>query len=295
MRVQSSALPKANAMPAIKFNSHPHREAKRIMRLLSRRGWRWADEPLLRQLTPLQIEALQDYIASRAKTHHSLALTARSLVLFALAAGALKGDFALGLWVATCEALLLLPFVLAARQYPYAVYALTQTNDVAALPTLIQATRHTWGRHPQIRAAILRLLEHVTEDHVGLLDDAEQKQLWIINVEMQGLSSTRSSETMLLTLHILAAIGSQTTLTRLKQLAHNSMWLYGGVSALEIVRELISLMEARLKRQQVSETLLRTANTPTNQPDTLLRAAHATTPEPTGQLLRASTGEEREL
>ncbi len=61
-----------------------------------------------------------------------------------------------------------------------------------------------------------------------------------------------------------------------------------------VAQELLPLMETRLKQQEVPDTLLRAADTPASQLETLLRPALVVTPVPPEQLLRASTGEERE-
>lgn len=199
-----------------------------------------------------------------------------------------------GLMVLACETPFFILFLVAARQYPYAVYALTQTDDMRVLPTLIQATRQGWGWHPQVRAAILRLLEQVTEEHVGLLNDAAEKRLWKLTMGWQSSNTGYDHEIAISTLRALAAIGNYATLTRIKRYANHSEYYLKEGYVIAAARELTPIMEARLQRQQVPETLLRPADTPTPQPETLLRAAHPATAEPPQQLLRASTAEERE-
>ena len=93
-------------------------------------------------------------------------------------------------------------------------------------------------------------------------------------------------------LRVLAAIGNRATYARMERFAYRSEHWVGERYAIASARELLPVMQARLQRQQVPETLLRAANVA--QPDTLLRPAHATTSEPASQLLRASTSEHPE-
>ena len=265
------------------------------MRLLVRRRSQWAAEPCLSHLSPMQIEALLEYIAHRESERGTLRM-------YVLMYTALPTIFSLGIgifqhiWVGLAISV---PFfyllLLVAGEYRYAVYALTQTDDMRVLPTLIQATRHKWGWHPQVRDAILHLLARVTEEHVGLLDDAAQKRLWQAAFEWQTVGENYNHEPALLTLRALAAIGNRATLLRMQRRVHSAMPFHSVPIVVATARELIPAMEARLQWQQAPETLLRAADMPTNAPDMLLRAAHIGTPEPPQQLLRASSGEEREL
>ena len=281
-------------MTSFQLESASRRDAKRIMRLLARRRSHWSDEPGLRQLSSLQIVILQEYIAAREKERHWIELTTLFFMLWATAFYVFMGNYGTAILLFLAEGLFFSAFLNAARQYRYAVYALTQTDDMRVLPTLIQATRHKWGWHPQVRAAILRLLQQVTKEHVGLLDDAAQKRLWQTVFELQVVTKDYDPEPALLTLHALNAIGNQATLVRMKRLVGGSKWLGMDQYILSTAQELIPVMEARLQRQQIPATLLRAAEIPTSQPETLLRAATANACEPTGQLLRASTGEVNE-
>ncbi len=70
----------------------------------------------------------------------------------------------------------------AVPQYRCAAYSLTQTDDLRTLPMLLLATRHAWGKHPEVLYAISRLLVQVTEAEVGLLNDKRQERLWRLAV-----------------------------------------------------------------------------------------------------------------
>ncbi len=272
----------------------PHQEAKRLMRLLARRRSHWPAEPMLRQLSPVQVEALQAYIAARETEHRRLALTTLFFMLWALVFGICMGDFKATLFIFMGEGVFFSLFLSAAKQYRYAVYALTQTDDLRVLPSLIHATRFTWGDHPEIIRAIGRLLEHVTEADAGLLNATMQARLW--NMAIPGLGSgERFDEALALhTLHALALIGNRNSLRQMQQLG---AYVYTYAIHQRLIwqaQELAPCMEARLQRQEVDGTLLRAANTPTSAPNTLLRPARVVTPESPEQLLRAGTLEHSE-
>lgn len=281
-------------MSAFKLEPASHREAKRLMRLLARRRSHWPAEPILRQLSPVQVEALQAYIASREKEHRRLALTTLFFMLWALVFGICIGDFKATLFIFVGEGGFFSLFLSAAKQYRYAVYALTQTDDLRVLPALIHATRFTWDDHPEITRAISRLLEHVTEADAGLLNGNAQEWLWRLAVPSLYSDQPFDETLTLRALQALAFIGNRNSLRQMQTLGAAACTYAHHQRISWKARELAPLMEARLQRQEVPETLLRAADISSSQTETLLRAVPATTLEPLRQLLRASTGEKRE-
>ena len=179
-------------------------------------------------------------------------------------------------------------------EWAYSIYALTQTEDVRVLETLILATRYKWGRHPEILNAITRLLEQVTEADAGLLSDRAQQRLWTVGITWQAFAQPYNHARAIRALRALAALGNRATMARMERFAYSSEYFLGERYAKATTRDLLPLIEARLQRQQVPATLLRASDITDAQPDTLLRAVTISAPEPTAQLLRASTSERPE-
>ena len=177
------------------------------------------------------------------------------------------------------------------ENWAYNVYALTQTDDVRVLETLILATRYKWGRHSEVIKAINRLLEQVTEADVGLLSDRAQRRLWTVGVTWQTFVEPYNHEGAIRALRALAAVGNRATYARMERFIYRSEYFFGERYAIAAARDLLPLMNVRLEHQQVPATLLRASDVTNAQSDTLLRAGTAATPEPTTQLLRASTSE----
>ncbi len=265
-------------------------EAKWLMRLVAR-SKNWPAEPALRQLTPMQIEALQEYIAARNKQQQKLGVFALLVAVLPLAL--LTFDTAYMIWQIVFVAALFQYATLnyAVVQNRHAVYALTQTDDLRALPTLILATKYKYNAHPQIRSAILRLLPHVTQEQAGLLNNAAQEQLWMIATKHYGSLLHTEYEITPHAVRALAAVGNYAMLTRMKQFVSRSRRFNYEQKLRIMIQDVLPIMEARLERQQVPETLLRAADVPASAPDTLLRPTFAAPPEPAEQLLRASRSE----
>lgn len=270
---------KASRMEALRL-------AKRLVRLKSD----WASEPTLAYLPPHIVAALQHGIEEAAAVRATLAwggLVAGVLLTFgfsshhtALAVAAL---FACGLLFARMT-------VHVEQMQRCMVYALTQTQNVAVLPTLIKATHHAWGRTPAVLAAIRRLLEQVTEEDIGLLNRDEQEILWTLAVLPLTLRNNADEAFGFSALQAFARIGDGETLTAMRRIANRSA-VYPAEHRLNAqVQALILQMETRIQRQQSLQTLLRASDTPDMRPDTMLRAHTSPASEPQ-QLLRAGLAE----
>jgi hypothetical protein len=180
------------------------------------------------------------------------------------------------------------------RKLPYMVYALTQTDDVRVLETLIVATHYKWGRHPEVIKAVNRLLEQVTEADAGLLNDRAQERLWTIGIAPQTLSDAYDPQTATVALQALAAVGNHATLTRMEQYVAPSLYSVGERHSIDAVRRALPIIQARLKRRQDHETLLRAADVTDVQNHLLLRTVQTPVVEPPHELLRPPTAERPE-
>lgn len=269
----------------------------------------WPSEPSLRTLSPRMVDALmarfedteRRLIPAVRMAEGFYTLLPLALITLVLCIPGLPWHIKL-LFTAAMLAfpLCLLYFVcwrnlhLVGGEWAYTVYALTQTEDVRALETLILATHYKWGRDRAVLSAINRLLEQVTEEHIGLLSDRAQKRLWTIGIAQRTLAGAYPSQVTVYVLRTLAAVGNQATMARMERFATRSEYYSGERYAIAAAQELLPLMKERFQRQSVPQTLLRASDARSTQPDTLLRAVHISTPEPTSQLLRASTTEHPE-
>lgn len=272
----------------------PMQEVRRLVLRLVSLKQNWPSEPSLPALSPRMINGLLDYNKAVKRGTPMLRVIFAAicgLLLWVSAAIPIPGSLAIVVLVTIYYVYV----TRASQEYRCAACALTQTKDARVLPALIQATRHEWGRQSEIYAGIFSLLDHVTEEHAGLLNDAAQLRLWVIGIEGSALAIRYGDEVALRVIRALAAVGNRTTLARMRRLVLYYEQFPSEHLVITTARELIPMMEARLQRQQAPETLLRATDMPTSLSETLLRAAHATTPEPPQQLLRASSGEEREL
>lgn len=264
-----------------------------IMRLVSL-GEKWPSAPFLSALSPRMINGLLTYNNRLERGYPMLRVIAVSLCGIMLWLCGTNPE----LWLMLAlPALIILSWAYindAVPQYRCAAYALTQTDDLRILPMLLLATRHAWGKHPEVLRAISRLLVQVTEAEVGLLNDKRQERLWRLAVPSLYSAQPFDEALTLRALQALALIGNRNSLRQMQTLGAATCAYAHHQRIIAKARELAPLMEARLQRQEVPETLLRAANTPASQTETLLRAVHATTSESRQQLLRASTGEERE-
>ena len=284
-------------------------EAYQLVKRLSTLKTEWHSEPSLRSLSPRIVDALMKNFAEIETTGAPLV---RSGVLFFTLIP--LGLVFVSLFDHTTHGLLklLLPLFMAIpslggltflhrivhrappENWRYTVYALTQTDDVRVLETLILATRYKWGRHPEVIKAINRLLEQVTEADAGLLSDRALQRLWTVGITWQTFAQPYNHAGAIRALRALAAVGNRATMARMERFAYSSEYFLGERYAKAATRDLLPLMETRLLRQQVPATLLRASDANNTQPETLLRAVAVSAPEPTTQLLRASTSERPE-
>lgn len=269
-------------------------KAEELIEALRRRKADWPSEPGLQNIGPRTTDELLD-IVSHEKAQYGQdqwgAVFVLLLVLFATGIAYAKQTM-----LPLVPAFALLSAILGKSKdkQRYAVYALACTDDLRVLQTLILATRSSWGCHPQVIAAIERLLKQVTVEHVGLLNSDAQYRLGELAVTPIEYQTYYNEPLAMRTLHALTAIGNRDTLVRMQHLARQTAKRSAHGRIIEAVQELLPIMEARLKLQEIPDTLLRAADTPTSTSETLLRPALVVTPEPPEQLLRASMGEERE-
>ena len=254
----------------------------------------WPGETALRRLDSRTIEALLQFILAQDKARLTAYWPIILLMLFGvLILAMVLHVFTLGILIPILLCSLLLHHE-PSRLQRIATYALTQNNDVRVLPALIKATRQEWGRHPEVFRALERLLKLVREEHFGLIDAARQNQLWFLAVAPLEYSQHYNEPLALDALRALARIGNAGILIKMQRLAEQTARREPHRRVIKAARELAPLMETRLERQKVPQTLLRAADMPTSQPETLLRPACAADAEPAEQLLRAShaTGQE---
>lgn len=269
-------------------------KAEELIEALRRRKDDWHSEPGLQNIGPRTTDELLDIIRyEKSRAGQELCVVLLLFVLLPISAGIAlyhHNPAPLVPLVCLCPLMIVKPNV----RLRYAVYALSQTNDLRVLQTLILATRSSWGCHPQVIAAIERLLKQVTTEHAGLLNSDAQYRLRALALPTFDYYIPYNEPLALQTLHVLTAIGNRDTFVWIQQLTCQPALRNAHKRIVAVAQELLPLMETRLKLQEIPDTLLRAADTPTSQPETLLRPALVVTPEPTEQLLRASTGEERE-
>ena len=283
-------------------------EAQQLVEHLYALKAEWPSEPALRTLSPQTVDALMKRVAN---TERSLVIPIQmgymfhtllpmGLAILVLSIPDLSWHIK-QLFTAFMLALILGGLCFCRRtfygvmggKWPYSVYALTQTDDVRVLETLILATRYKWGRHPEVLSAINRLLEQVTEADAGLLSDRALQRLWTVGITWQTFAQPYNHAGAIRALRALAAVGNRATMARMERFAYSSEYFLGERYAKAATRDLLPLMEARMERQQVPATLLRASGI-IAQPDTLLRAVAISAPAPPAQLLRASTSEHSE-
>ena len=276
-------------MPLTHEEQAQRQKAKPLVDKLAAMKENWFSEPSLRHLSPRMVDALITYIETDVKGLARTKWTCLTLLLLLLPFALANSSSVIYLTAAGCLACWGICFVFGPTMMPQpAVHALTQTDDLRVLPTLILATRHSGAQNAYVYDAIFRLLDQVTEEHIGLLNDDAQQHLWEIMRTRHIVTDYSDRELTLRTLRALAAIGNHNILARIKWIAWPSIYPNVDRWLIDEARELIPVMEARLQRQQVPETLLRAADVPPATPDVLLRPAHAAMPEPAQQLLRAS-------
>ena len=280
----------------------PEQQARQLIKRLRRLRGKWPSEPTLNNLRPQTVDALIR-MADRDVRNPAWILLFSVMALGLFSALVIAGLLLhreplmfLGGYLMLADTLLT-PVIYASvvgvrnHQRKYAVYALTQTNDVRVLNTLIQPAYTRWGRHPEVTRAITRLLEQVSEWHTGLLTPYAQLHLWNLAIKPAVTSPHFDAHFASEALRALACVGNGTMLMQMKELANQRR---EGASRNDLVlaaQQYVPYMEDRFKRQAVPATLLRAADVPTSQPETLLRAALPTSTEPTAQLLRAATSE----
>ncbi len=268
--------------------------AKELIRRLHHLKRDWPSEPELYELDPRTITALLEYIATeetlRPKIAGYLLIFFGAFAIFLGCASLVAALFPISMALVLLGAFIYDP----GPGQRLATYALTQTDDLRVLPALIQGTRFAWGKHPEVIRAITRLLEHVREADAGLLNGRMQEMLWRLAVPSL-YSGEHFDETLpLRTLQALALIGNRNSLRQMQALGATICTYAQHQRISWKALELAPIMEARLLRQEVPETLLRAADMPTSQPETLLRATHPTNTERPQQLLRASQSEQEE-
>ena len=264
-------------------------EAARLLKRLAQLIHDWPSEPALRDLSPPMVDALLRYIGKEQSRYEWL------LVYPFLLWGVwnvFDGKTSLVLtWLLimmACVNYYIVGHSYFARQR-CAVYALTQIDDLRVLPTLIQATRYSWGQHPQVTRAICRLLQQVTEEHIGLLSQEAQNKLWNLVMPPVSLKTGYEETLAVAALQAFAHVGNQEMLARMQHFARNTALHPHYQQVQEQMEHCLPLMVARLQRQGTAETLMRAASAPTDtQAGVLLRpTVHSATPEPAEQLLRA--------
>lgn len=272
-------------------DSQARLEALRLIRRLKCSKSDWPTELARHELRPHLIDALQAIFARQ--VYKSLAVFAAYTLLISFFSICLTKGTA---WIAPVVGMALVAAtsnVAISPRYQgrYTLYALTQTDEVRVLGALIGATSYPWAKHSAVIRAIKRLLSRVTDENAGLLNREQQNRLWEIGVTRRIHHDGCDTAFALCTLRALSHIGNSEMLARMQWIGRNYFDQAYPVSVIELARQLTPLMEARIQRQQVPETLLRASNLPANMPDTLLRATSAATPEPPEQLLRASASE----
>ena len=278
-------------MPNPKPDNASRTEALRLIKRLARLKMDWASEPLLSELPPRLIAALQYEIAEADFSRATLGWISCLVVIGVWGIATVYHSD--GVWPLALISALMVGYMQFrnVNLQRCAVYALTQTSNITVLPTLLLATQHTWGRNPAVTAAIRRLLEQVTETDIGLLNREAQETLWNMAVLPLTLRNNADEAFAFSALQALAHIGDRETLTAMQRIAGHSAVYPAEHRLNERTRELVLLMEARLQRQEVPQTLLRASGRPDATPDTLLRAHTAPISEPPQQLLRASASD----
>ncbi len=264
-------------------------EVRQLLKRLARLKRKWPSEPALRDLSPQMVEALDQYVDEQGR--------ARLMATMIVVAAMLGLQFSISqfgkppLWVdiPAVAGCLFATGLKPGHAHRYAVYALTQTDEVRLLPILIKVTDKTWGMHREVISAIKRLLSQVTEEHAGLLDRKTQERLWQLAIAPVNFKVECDEALAYAALHAFVHIGDRNTLNRMQKFVLNMTFYAPHRRVNDAVQSSIPLMEARLRRQEVPATLLRSSDVPDAATDILLRPAHAATTEPAEQLLRAGT------
>lgn len=170
------------------------------------------------------------------------------------------------------------------------------TDNLGHLYIILKAVKFDWAwKTDAIKHTLPRLLHLLNEDHIGVLNNIQQSQLWS-NVFVGFKDWTRStacvkSELALASLRAFSVIGNVDILRKMKVLAatcaHNSYQS----TIIQVAAECTPLLEERLQRRKTPQTLLRPSASVTS-PDTLLRPASGTkqqASEAEKQLLRSTS------
>lgn len=264
-------------------------EVQQLLRCVARLKRKWPSEPALRDLSPQMVDTLlyEAYTLTKARAMTPGFIGA--VTIFVCSASVRAGfqfSFVAPLACFAWGAAFWHGLKKARRN---TAYALTQTEDMRVLPTLIKATSEGWGRHTEVTSAIKRLLSQVTEEQAGLLGPKVQERLWRLAIAPVNFNVECDEALAYGALHAFVHIGDRDTLNRMQKFILHMTSYPAHRYINDAVQSSIPLMIARLQRQEVPTTLLRASHTPIAQPETLLRPAHSTTAEPAEQLLRAGT------
>ncbi len=268
-------------------------EVRQLLKRLARLKRKWPSEPALRDLSPQMVEGLQAYANRFVQSTGYIQLVMGALMLFYFIGKDIEAPGFLLTPAFICLVVGIALWFLRERQRWLCIYALTQTEDLRVLPTLIIATLDRSRTRNGLVQAITRLLPQVTEAHVGLLDREAQERLWYFAVAPIRYES--GDEALAVSaLRTLARIGNREMLTKMRYFARSntSYAAYSRVNVL--INQLTPIMTARLQRQEVPATLLRPSDTPTAYSEILVRPATSAIAESAEQLLRAANSETSE-
>lgn len=263
------------------------KEVRQLLQRLARLKKNWPQEPALRDLSPQMVDNLLKNVDIQNKTRAAtpfaiaaLTFCTNPLLLYGKFPYTFIAPLVCIVWGSAF-------WIELRKQRQFIIYALTQVEEKRVLTALIKATSEDWGMHPKVTRAITRLLPQVTEDDAGLLDRKAQERLW--QLALASLNYGRKCNEALAhgALSAFTHIGSRDTLNRMRNFTLHMTFYPAHRRVYDALQQAIPLMEARLKRQEVPETLLRAAAMPAPVSDTLLRSAQAAPSEPSGQLLRA--------
>ena len=275
--------------------SESEKQALQLIQRLARLKRNWPSEPALKNLSPMTVTALLQHLATHKKMQGNIQfLWAICYFIFYIGFEKFTHDHRpLMLVFPVCLCLSLL-WIQRKQTKRYTIFALTQTNDMRALSPLLASTSESYGRHPKVIGAIKRFLARITEEQIGLLNNEAQTRLWYFAVSPVANQEAHDLELGLLALQTLARIGNKGSLKKMQNFMDEPAVYPDQRRAHKALQQLLPGMEARLKRQEVPQTLLRASDMPASPPETLLRAAYASDHQPAEQLLRASRLEERE-
>lgn len=266
-------------------------EVRQLLKRLARLKRKWPSEPALRDLSPQMVEALHKHIRVQSKWNLYLRLLTAWLLLLLAFSDSIHLPHTIVVITFFGLAGSVLAWFIHDSKRRLPIYALTQTDDLRVLPTLIIVTSDYWKRHPQTIQAIRRLLPQVTEEHAGQFSSRVQARIW--HFAMPAKPETYHDEALIFeALRALCYVGDYEILNRMRDATQNPDPSPRVQRISQHIQQLIPVMEARLKRQEVPATLLRASDTPIAHSETLLRPAHTATAEPAEQLLRAGTGEQ---